>query len=52
VSTVPAQLIAAMYLLFGAGALVASHFDPFCLVFMIPGVLLALAVYPVKQQSL
>ena len=52
VSKVPAQLIGAMYLLFGAGALVASNFDPFCLLFMIPGVLLALAVYPVKQRSL
>jgi hypothetical protein len=39
----PVQLIGAVYLLFGIGALVVSHFDLFFLIFVIPGVLLLAA---------
>jgi hypothetical protein len=45
VSLVPARIVAATYLLFGAGALVLTGFDPFFLVFVVPGLLLALASY-------
>ena len=44
-SLVPARIVAATYLLFGAGALVLTGFDPFFLVFVVPGLLLALASY-------
>lgn len=40
----PVGIIAATYVAFGAWALVASGFRPFFLVFVVPGVLLALAV--------
>jgi hypothetical protein len=43
-STGPAAVVAATYLAFGCWALVASRFEPFFLVFIVPGVLLALAV--------
>jgi hypothetical protein len=39
---VPAAVVAALYLAFGAGALAVSG-DPFFLVFIIPGLLLAIA---------
>lgn len=43
VSALPGAVIAVAYLAFGAWALVASNFDPFFFVFIVPGVLLALA---------
>ena len=43
VSLLPAATVAVAYLGFGAWALLASNFDPFFLVFIVPGVLLALA---------
>ena len=43
VSLLPAAIVAAAYLGFGGWALLASNFDPFFLVFIVPGVLLALA---------
>jgi len=46
VSLVPARIVAMTYLLFGAAALVVSEFDPFFLVFIAPGALLALAAFP------
>ncbi|HEX4823785.1 MAG TPA: hypothetical protein VFV19_05705 [Candidatus Polarisedimenticolaceae bacterium] len=41
-------IIALAYLLFGIGAFVASRFNPFFLVFIVPGALLGLAVWPEK----
>ena len=43
VSTLPAALIACAYLGFGAWALWRSDFEPFFLVFVVPGALLAIA---------
>lgn len=43
ISTFPAVVIAIAYLSFGIWALVVSDFDPFGLVFIIPGVLLLTA---------
>jgi len=43
-STGPAAVVAVAYLAFGCWALVASRFEPFLLVFIVPGILLALAV--------
>jgi uncharacterized membrane protein YhaH (DUF805 family) len=48
-STLPALVIAAAYLGFGFWALVASRFDPFFLVFIVPGFLLAAASF--ERQS-
>jgi hypothetical protein len=39
----PAIVIGTTYVAFGAGALVVNDFDPFFLVFVIPGVLLLIA---------
>lgn len=46
VSLVPARLVAGTYLLFGGAALAGSDFDPFFLVFVIPGLLLSWASFP------
>jgi hypothetical protein len=43
VSVLPAVVIAAAYLAFGAWALLASNYNLFFLVFIVPGALLALA---------
>jgi hypothetical protein len=43
VSLLPAAVIAAIYVVFGAWALVVSDFEPFFLVFVVPGLLLAVA---------
>lgn len=43
-ATGTAAVVAAAYLAFGCWALVASRFEPFFLVFIVPGILLALAV--------
>ncbi len=43
VSTLPAALIACAYLAFGAWALWRSDFEPFFMVFVVPGALLAIA---------
>lgn len=40
----PVALIAAVYVAFGLWALVTTGFDPFFLVFVVPGVLLAVAL--------
>lgn len=45
-SLLPARIVALVYLLFGAAALAVSDFDPFFLVFVAPGALLALASFP------
>ena len=42
----PVVIIALAYLLFGLGALVATRFDPFFLVFIVPGALLGIAAWP------
>ena len=39
----PAIVIGATYVAFGIGAMVLNHFDPFFLVFVVPGVLLLVA---------
>ena len=43
VSSLAAVVIAAAYLGFGAWALVASGFDPFFFIFIVPGILLLVA---------
>jgi len=43
VSTFGAALVAVAYIAFGAWALVHSNYDPFFFIFIVPGVLLALA---------
>ena len=43
VSTLPASIIAALYLLFGTWAMLVTDFDPFFLIFIVPAILLALA---------
>lgn len=43
VSLVPSAIIALVYVAFGAWALVVSAFEPFFLVFLVPGLLLAVA---------
>lgn len=42
-STFGAALVAVAYIAFGAWALVHSNYDPFFFIFIVPGVLLALA---------
>jgi hypothetical protein len=42
-SLVPVTIIAFTYIIFGAWAMVSSRFDPFFLIFIIPGALLGLA---------
>jgi hypothetical protein len=44
VPTLPVALVSAAYIGFGAWALWVSNFDPFFFVFVIPGVLLAVAL--------
>jgi len=46
VSMLPANVIGATYVVYGAGALLASRLDPFFLVFAVPGVLLLIASIP------
>ena len=43
VSALPANVIGATYVVVGARALLVSHFDPFFLVFVVPGALLLIA---------
>lgn len=43
VTLVPAQIIAILYFVFGVWALVASGYDPFPIVFIVPGVILLFA---------
>ena len=47
---VPAAIISAVYLAFGAGALAVSG-DPFFLVFIVPGLLLAAASFPRRGSA-
>jgi hypothetical protein len=42
----PSVVIATTYLTFGLGAMLVTKFDPFFLVFVVPGVLLLLATFP------
>ena len=51
VSSFPALVVALAYLGFGAWALKASHLNPFFFVFIVPGVLLAIAALPAPQQG-
>jgi len=46
VSMLPANVIGTTYVIFGAGALLVTHFDPFFLVFAVPGTLLLIASVP------
>jgi hypothetical protein len=50
-SVVPARVVALAYLAFGAWALAASRGDPFFLVFIVPGLLLAIAGAPQRQPN-
>jgi hypothetical protein len=45
VSLLPARIVAVTYLGFGAAALLFTGFDPFFLVFIVPGLLLGLAAF-------
>ncbi|MEP7272446.1 MAG: hypothetical protein ABI882_13165 [Acidobacteriota bacterium] len=47
-STMPAVVISIAYLSFGIWAMIVSNFDPFFLVFLIPGSLLAVASRKVR----
>jgi lipopolysaccharide export LptBFGC system permease protein LptF len=49
VSPMPGLVIGAAYVVFGVGALTASKFDPFFLVFVVPGVLVLAAALPGRQ---
>jgi hypothetical protein len=51
VSLLPARIVAATYLAFGCGALVLTDFDPFFLVFVVPGSLLALVAFPRRDAA-
>lgn len=51
VASVPAGIVAVTYLIFGAVALIASSFDPFFLVFIVPGLLLAWAVFSQRPAT-
>lgn len=51
VQLAPVRVVAATYLLFGAAALAVSDFDPFFLVFVVPGLLLAGATWPHRATS-
>jgi hypothetical protein len=50
-SPVPARVVALLYLAFGAGALAVSELDPFFLIFLVPGLLLALAAFPRRSPG-
>jgi hypothetical protein len=50
VSSFPALVVALAYLCFGSWALIVSHMNPFFLVFIVPGFLLAVAALPVSQR--
>jgi hypothetical protein len=45
VSALPAVVIGTTYVVFGVGALAASRFDPFFLVFVVPGVMVLTASF-------
>ncbi|HEX2718281.1 MAG TPA: hypothetical protein VHM67_11420 [Gemmatimonadaceae bacterium] len=45
VSLRPAQLIAVLYIVFGSWAFVISNMNPFFLIFIVPGMLLAVAAW-------
>ena len=45
-SVAPLAITGAAYILFGLGALIVTGFDPFFLIFVVPGVLLAAALSP------
>ncbi len=51
VSTLPAVVIAIAYLAFGIWALVITGFNPFFFMFIIPGVLLAVASRPAGASA-
>jgi len=44
----PLVIIALVYILFGIGALIFSGFDPFFLVFIVPGLMLIAAAWPTQ----
>ncbi|MFL6244633.1 MAG: hypothetical protein ACJ74H_01310 [Thermoanaerobaculia bacterium] len=44
--SLPAFAIGVLYVAFGAWALVASGFDPFMAIFIVPGVMLLVAAWP------
>lgn len=50
-STLGALIIGGGYLVFGACALVARNFEPFFLVFLIPGAMLVFAGWPGARES-
>ena len=46
IQTLPAFAIGVLYVVFGAWAMVVSGFDPFFVIFVVPGVLLLIAAWP------
>ena len=51
VSSFPAFVVALAYVGFGGWALMVSHLNPFFFIFIVPGVLLAIAALPAPQQG-
>lgn len=47
----PAQLIAVLYIVFGCWALVISDMNPFFLIFIVPGMMLAVAAWGEEPLS-
>jgi len=47
----PARIIAATYLAFGGGAFFYTKFEPFFLVFLVPGMLLAFAAFSPRRAT-
>jgi hypothetical protein len=50
VSLTPAMVIGTTYVVFGVGALAVSRFDPFFLVFVVPGVMALVASYARRER--
>jgi hypothetical protein len=49
VSAMPAHVIGATYVAYGVGALLVTRFDPFFLIFVVPGVMLLIA--PISRRA-
>ena len=50
-SMAPVLIIGIAYIAFGAGAMTITGFDPFFLVFILPGLLLVAAAWPVRSKG-
>jgi hypothetical protein len=50
-SLLPVRIIGIAYVAFGAGAMSITGFDPFFLVFILPGILLVAASWPARAKG-